>query len=366
MLLSSQKWRRQPTAPVKVNPGHWAAHALLASFVPYADVPLDLVTRRSWSRNGSPSLVPASGRWPSRAVSFPGDGAGTELHWYGHPAFNPTKIIIVSRVTLHSPAGEDGHIVGREFASSNVPYTLTPKRADATVIQGMSFYDGAWRQSGVTTDINNTGWRDVAGTYDGATLAYYVDGRLDASASYSGTLPSNTSDVFVGKYRTERGFDGEIEYVHFLDANKLNPSVALVKELQDEPYALFVPVTRRLYFATAAGGAPYVAEFTAASFGFTPQAVTRFNDWIAALTAASFAFVANAINQITEYTAALTAASFNFTANALTRLNAYVAELTAPAFNFTAQMLTYTAGGVVEIAKQVGGFIVNLCRGMNR
>lgn len=83
----------------------------------------------------------------------------------------------------------------------------------------------------------------------------------------------------------------------------------------------------------AAAGAAFVAELTAASFGFTANALTRFNEWIAALSAPAF----------------------SFTANALTRFNAFIVGLTAPLFNFTAQAATYDDGTEPEAADPVYG-----------
>jgi hypothetical protein len=56
---------------------------------------------------------------------------------------------------------------------------------------------GGWLYG--TSDLVTDGkWHHVAATYDGATIALYVDGRLENSFARSGTVPAGTSPIAIG------------------------------------------------------------------------------------------------------------------------------------------------------------------------
>lgn len=115
----------------------------------------------------------------------------------------PLPYITVS-CWLKANGSNSSFIISKNF-SGTVPFQLSP--APSGTYGGFAFYGGPWICTNVATDIRNDGkWHHVAGTFDGATLKYYIDGRLDASASYSGTLPSNTAAMTIGVYLNDGGF----------------------------------------------------------------------------------------------------------------------------------------------------------------
>ena len=66
-----------------------------------------------------------------------------------------------------------------------------------------------------TTEVNDGNWHFVAGTYDGATIAMYVDGILQHSYPSSGLIAFNDYNVSIG-YNEEmngRYFSGIIDQV---------------------------------------------------------------------------------------------------------------------------------------------------------
>jgi hypothetical protein len=93
----------------------------------------------------------------------------------------------------------------------------------------------------------------------------------------------------------------------------------------------------------AASGA-YVAELSAPDFDFTAQALTRFNDWIGTLSAPAF----------------------NFTAQALSYFVAFAALLSAPFFKFSAYALDVVADVGAAVGGRIGGFLVNVAKGIGR
>jgi hypothetical protein len=66
-----------------------------------------------------------------------------------------------------------------------------------------------------TTEVNDGNWHFVAGTYDGATIAMYVDGILQHSYPSSGLIALNDHNISIG-YNEEmngRYFSGVIDQV---------------------------------------------------------------------------------------------------------------------------------------------------------
>lgn len=138
-------------------------------------------------------------------------------------------------------------IISKNF-SGTVPFQLSP--APSGTYGGFAFYGGPWICTNVATDIRNDGkWHHVAGTFDGTTLKYYIDGRLDASASYSGALPSNASAMTIGVYLNDGGhFTGPISALRI---HNRALSVAELARLYRDPWAGTLRRRRRAISTTA-------------------------------------------------------------------------------------------------------------------
>jgi len=65
-----------------------------------------------------------------------------------------------------------------------------------------------------TVPAANT-WYHVAGSYDGSTLRIYINGALQQSAAYTGSIASNTNALFIGENSQNRGryWNGDIDEV---------------------------------------------------------------------------------------------------------------------------------------------------------
>lgn len=250
-VFLSQRWRRQPSGPMSLNSGHWATAGLIHSFVPWPAL-IEPATQVVWTKTGTPTIS-NGGAYTSGFIATTSGG-----NYYSTPDSvrnSPTKIMIVARVKKTNTGTTDGMLISKDDAAT-ISFRMRTVTGGAPSQIGMGFNDGAtWFASDCLTDIGGTGWRQVAGTYDGATLAYYVDRRLDSSSSKSGTLPDNAAAVVIGDEVTNGlGFVGSIEYLHIFDGSKVPVTISAVMALQEAPYAIFRPQQRRIYFDAPAAG----------------------------------------------------------------------------------------------------------------
>lgn len=85
-----------------------------------------------------------------------------------------------------------------------------------------------------TTTVSASTWYHVAATYDGAALRIYLNGVLDQTVPYSGTLTPNTSSFLVGKNQNNYNeFYGSINDVRFYSRAITQSEIADVMQAAD-------------------------------------------------------------------------------------------------------------------------------------
>lgn len=125
------------------------------------------------------------------------DGTNDKLAIADHASLDVTNITIFAVCKVTS-SGVPAYAVNRNYDGANVPYSLNLAAVGNTA---MGFFNGGWRVSTITTDISSDGnFHVAAGRYDGSTLEYLLDGTLDASSAYSGSLPAGTQPLYIGTY----------------------------------------------------------------------------------------------------------------------------------------------------------------------
>ena len=109
-------------------------------------------------------------------------------------------------------------IITNVYNGSNLNYSLTTD-VDGTANKGIyvAFFNGAWRYAPFHAPSAGV-WYHYVGTYDGATIIMYVNGKLYSSASYVGTSSSG------GVTRIARRWDSDTTIGNFI-----NGSIPLVR-----------------------------------------------------------------------------------------------------------------------------------------
>lgn len=179
---------------------------------------------------------------PGRVLTF--DGVNDHVPIPNIPPITRVSISALVRV----PSGSPGFIVNKNYSSGVVPFSLCV--VSSGTFGGMAFFDGGWRLSNVTTNITGDGkFHFVTGTYDGSTLKYFLDGKLDASASYSGSLPNNTHPLDIGVYRNDGlYYSGSIA---LLRVHSRALSLREIQRLAVDPWAGTLRRRRRAVSTTA-------------------------------------------------------------------------------------------------------------------
>ncbi|MGB0851104.1 MAG: LamG-like jellyroll fold domain-containing protein [Bacteroidia bacterium] len=119
---------------------------------------------------------------------------------YGPQSWRNT---IVSTDSWTQPGGEQGYVL----------------RCGAGGILSFNFAINptGWREALSTSTMALNKWHHVVGTYDGSTIKVYINGQLDGSFTYSGTIKTTTSNSLkIGSLSDpsqSREFDGHIDEV---------------------------------------------------------------------------------------------------------------------------------------------------------
>ena len=112
----------------------------------------------------------------------------------------PAATAVTVSAWVKATAGTVGVILNKNYDGSTVPYLLGSPGAGTP---GFAFFDGAsFHTTGVGTDYRGDGnFHYVVGTYEGTTENYYLDGVIDGTLSFSGSMSTtNTGQTSIGNY----------------------------------------------------------------------------------------------------------------------------------------------------------------------
>ena len=164
--------------------------------------------------------------------SFVTGFAGQALNGYAVMEDDPSLDITGTAVTLEAwvyPTSTSAH--SPIIAKGDHQYSL--KTSSSGTNLEFFIYDGGWHSLTTPVPGNWIGnWHEVAGTYDGTTLKIYIDGQLQNTLAYTGTIQTVSYPVGAGydAENTGRRFYGLIDkvriYNQVLSADQLNQPTA--------------------------------------------------------------------------------------------------------------------------------------------
>lgn len=173
-----------------------------------------------WKLNGNASDSSGNGNTGTVYGAVPAVGANGVVN--GAYRFNGTSDYIqaapvsLSRFTISAWAKPNGiqtdsaAIVADEYPG-NVNYAMFFS-SGSLVMQGGIFM-GGWTYTPTNTLIDNT-WSNVVLTYDGSTMALYINGALAGSTPYVATPASSGKSLHIGKrWDLNNFFKGSIDDV---------------------------------------------------------------------------------------------------------------------------------------------------------
>ncbi len=231
---------RKPTSgePVEVDRTHWAGRHCIACVLPNG-TPNDLVRENRWAEGSSALSYPVSskGRVADVATS----------HFSDVLTINNNAALDVSRFTLmtlcthvNASAAIEAGVIYKWGGFGSASYRLSADiragydiRIRASVHDGTTTAETAFSASDIGLRNN---WKTIAATYDGATLATWVDGAIDQTKATTLTPATNSAPIILGSSdAASRSFAGQFAYWYIFDRAF---SESEMRSLTDDPYQI--------------------------------------------------------------------------------------------------------------------------------
>jgi hypothetical protein len=143
------------------------------------------------SGNGHTGLVRGNPAWTGGKLggALQLGGAGDYIDCGTHPAFDIASQITVSAWVNTQDAGDDRP--HPYVTKGDHTYALRHRHGSGDLSDSIEFciYDVTWQSARFPVNASfNGAWHHVAGTYDGNSVALYVDGELKATTSHAGLI----------------------------------------------------------------------------------------------------------------------------------------------------------------------------------
>jgi len=126
--------------------------------------------------------------------------------------FAPNAPITVDMWVYYTLSATGRHIMGKRDGCASINYQMV----DGVGNEGLAFGDGLGNEvaTGVHLPLNT--WTHLAGTFDGSTYRFYINGTLAGTAT--GTLgPVNNAPLVIGTSGSCPGFAGLIDEVELFN-----------------------------------------------------------------------------------------------------------------------------------------------------
>ena len=177
----------------------------------------------NFASTGSQDASPGTGwtfanrRWGSGALMFNGaTGAGNYVVVPNNASLNVTSAISIETwINFRYISGDwTNFILKDDETVENAPYSMSAHNfgGDPRVTFGVTNSSNTTASSGYWPITLNQ-WHHLVGTYDGSYVKFYMDGRFLKQSSLTGSLLTNTKDLWIGKWRNayDEHFSGAID-----------------------------------------------------------------------------------------------------------------------------------------------------------
>lgn len=177
------------------------------------------------------SIKWVDGQYGSKALQFPGNAVVMVPH-------DDSLSLITWTVTAWIRAEfKNGWV---EFVSKSVPVGNTDFRNYVLQIENDTgllrphFTQGAqqWKLTAGKTDLRDSKWHHVAGTYDQKAIKAYVDGKLEGEAAFNNVPDTNEEPLVIGAITPNVNFfTGAIDEVGIFNVALSEDDIRIIKDM---------------------------------------------------------------------------------------------------------------------------------------
>jgi outer membrane protein assembly factor BamB len=103
---------------------------------------------------------------------------------------------------------------------------------------------GGWRNLDLSDPLATGAWYYLAGTWDGTTMRFYINGNLEDTLGFTGNIDSNANPTLIGSYNTnpyllEQAPDGRIDEIRLSDTARTGEWISTCYNNQNSPSTFY-------------------------------------------------------------------------------------------------------------------------------
>ena len=180
------------------------------------------------SGNGNDGTLNGDPQWVAGkiggALGF--DGRGDYVDCGNDASLDITDKVTIAVWVKTNDAGNGQH--NPYVTKGDCSYAI--KHHISNSIEFFIYDDGDWHVVHFPVDGSfNDVWHHLAGTYDGTNLKLYIDGTLEATTAYTGSIANNVFSVNIGRNaQTERFYKGAIDDVRIYNRALTQDEIAAI------------------------------------------------------------------------------------------------------------------------------------------
>lgn len=268
-------WTKQPQFPINIDP-QWLSRGLIF---------LNLGNGLFWTKTAGWNTAKTLVASPTRRAGKYGLGTAFSLtNRMDAPAIT-TSVGFRSIVASYKPTTAGGGNLGRVFqdlggsianeavfinTSAICYYVAHGSGTDGQWTAGTAFTAGSWQTFGLTHDQTATG----------NTPSFYIDGAssgITVNSTTTGTYAATSYTPTIGNRSSDnaRGFNGDIGPIAIFDHPTNGLTAAEHRELYENIWQLFAPITRTIWVPAAAGGGTTYTMTPGGTITFTGTVLQR-------------------------------------------------------------------------------------------